>query len=74
MPLLALWLDVDPKRIAVAQERRPTSGTYVVPSTPHVARQYILDPRDVDPHIPPPPPGFAPVARNASWHVYGRCA
>jgi hypothetical protein len=73
VPLLALWLDTDPKRIAVAQEHRPTTGTYVVPSNPRVAHQYILDPRDVDPHIPPPPVGFRPVAANASWRVYGRC-
>jgi hypothetical protein len=74
VPLLALWLDANPERIAVAQEHRPTSGTYILPGGPHVARQYILDPRDVDPHIPPPPVGFEPVARNASWHVYARCA
>lgn len=74
VPLLALWLDVDPKRIAVAQEHRPTTGTYVVPASSRVARQYILDPRDVDPRIPPPPAGFEPTASNASWHAYARCA
>jgi hypothetical protein len=74
VPLLALWLDVDAKRIAVAQEHRPTTGTYVVPASPRVARQYILDPRDVDPRIPPPPAGFEPSASNASWHAYARCA
>ena len=74
VPLLALWLDVDPDRVAVAQEQRPTIGAYVVPSSPRVARQYILDPRDVDPRIPPPPAGFEPTASNASWHAYARCA
>jgi hypothetical protein len=73
VPLLALWLDVDPDRIAVAQEHRPRSGTYVVPSSARVARRYILDPRDVDPRIPPPPAGFAPVGANASWRVFARC-
>jgi hypothetical protein len=73
VPLLALWLDVDAKRIAVAQEHRPTTGTYVVPASPHVARQYILDPRDVNPRVPPPPAGFERTAANASWHVYARC-
>jgi hypothetical protein len=73
VPLLALWLHVDPNRVVVAQERRPTIGTYVVPSSPRVARQYILDPRDVDPRIPPPPAGFRPTAANASWRVYARC-
>jgi hypothetical protein len=73
VPLLALWLDIDPTRVAVAQEHRPSSGTYVVPASAHVARQYILDPRDVDPHIPRPPAGFDPAAQNASWHAYARC-
>jgi hypothetical protein len=73
VPLLALWLDLDPTRIAVAQEARPRAGTYVAPSTPSVARDYILDPRDSDKRIPPPPAGFAPVAANASWRVYARC-
>jgi hypothetical protein len=73
VPLLALWLDVDPDRIVVAQEHRPQSGTYVVPSSARVARRYILDPRDVDPRIPPPPAGFAPVGANASWRVFARC-
>jgi hypothetical protein len=73
VPLLALWLDVDPQRIAVAQERPPRSGTYVVPSNAHVAREFILDPRDVNPHIPPPPAAFRPADANASWHAYARC-
>jgi hypothetical protein len=73
VPLLALWLDVDPTQIAVAQEHRPRSGTYVVPSSQRVARQYILDPRDVDPRIPPPPPGFRPVGANASWRAFAQC-
>jgi hypothetical protein len=73
VPLLALWLDVDPERIAVAQERPPRSGSYVVPSSRRVARRYILDPRDVDPRIPPPPAGFLPVGANASWRAFARC-
>jgi len=73
VPLLALWLDVQPSRIAVAQERRPTTGAYVVPSSARIARQYILDPRDVDPRIPPPPASFRPVAANSSWKLFARC-
>jgi hypothetical protein len=73
VPLLALWLDVDPNRIAVAQEARPRTGVYVVPSSPHVAREYILDPRDVNPRIPPPPAGFRQVGANASWRLFARC-
>jgi hypothetical protein len=73
VPLLALWLDLDPKRIAVAQEQRQRTGTYVTPSTRRVARDYILDPRDLDKRIPPPPAGFRPVDANASWRVFARC-
>jgi hypothetical protein len=73
VPLLALWLDVDPDRVAVAQEQRPTIGTYVVPSSPRVARQYILDPRDVNPRIPAPPAGFGLVGANGSWRLFARC-
>jgi hypothetical protein len=73
VPLLALWLDRDPKSIAVAQESLPRSGTYVRPATAKVARDYILDPRDLDQRIPPPPPGFRPAGANASWRVFASC-
>ncbi len=73
VPLLALWLDIDPKRIAVAQEHAPRTGTYVRPTTRRVARDYILDPRDLDQRIPPPPPGFRAVTANASWRVFADC-
>jgi hypothetical protein len=73
VPLLALWLDADPKRIQVAQEHAPRTGTYVVPSSDRVAKDYILDPRDVDRRIPPPPAGFEPVTQNESWRAYARC-
>jgi hypothetical protein len=73
VPLLALWLDLDPQRIAVAQERLPPTGTYVRPTTQRVARDYILDPRDLNQRIPPPPAGFEPRAANASWRVFANC-
>jgi hypothetical protein len=73
VPLLALWLDVDPKRIAVAQEAPPRTGVYVVPSNPHVAREYIFDPRDVNPRIPAPPAVFRPLGANVSWRLFARC-
>jgi hypothetical protein len=73
VPLLALWLDEDPAMIATAQEHTPRSGTYVRPRTARIARDYILDPRDLNQRIPPPPPGFAPVTANASWRVFSRC-
>jgi hypothetical protein len=72
VPLLALWLDAPPTRIAVAQEHPPRAGSYVLPSSPRVAREYILDPRDVDQSIPAPPPGFRPLGANASWRLFAR--
>jgi hypothetical protein len=73
VPLLALWLDEDPNTIVAAQERLPTTGTYVRPRTAKVAKDYILDPRDLNQVIPPPPPSFRPVAANDSWRVWADC-
>jgi len=73
VPLLALWLDAEPQSIAAAQDGAPTSGTYVRPRTAKVAKDYILDPRDLNQRIPPPPPGFAQRAANGSWRVFASC-
>jgi hypothetical protein len=73
VPLLALQVDVRPRAIVSAQEQRPRRGTWVEPATGAVARDYILDPRDLDKRIAPPPPGFAPVGSDASWRVFARC-
>jgi len=69
VPLLALWLGAPPRAVVPAQDRVPARGAYVVPATPRVARDYILDPRDLDRTIPPPPPAFAPRAGNGSWRL-----
>ena len=74
VPLLALWLDLDPRRVVSAQERRTARGTYVRPATPTVAHDYILDPRDEDQSVAPPPPTFHLAGGNRSWLVYKRCA
>jgi hypothetical protein len=73
VPLLALWLDTAPSAIVVAQERRPDHGSYALPASPAVARDYILDPRDVDQGIPAAPVGFTRAASNASWRIFRRC-
>jgi hypothetical protein len=73
IPLLALYLEASPARIVSAQVGQIERGVYVDPATHAVERDYVLDPRD--PHVPVSvPAGFAPVARNASWVVYRRCA
>ncbi len=74
VPLLALWLDLDPRAVISAQERRTALGTYVRPATPTVADDYILDPRDEDQSVAPPPTSFHLAGGNRSWLVYKRCA
>lgn len=70
VPQLALWLDVDPSAIVVAQQDGvPGQGTYVRPATAAVAGQFILDRRDRTRAIPQPPPGFSPRGGNRSWTV-----
>ena len=73
VPLLALWLDRRPQDVVVAQGRRLSRGTYVTPASAAVAKDYILDPRDLDQAIPPAPADFRPVAANRSWRVAARC-
>ncbi|MEA2221002.1 MAG: hypothetical protein QOJ35_3628 [Solirubrobacteraceae bacterium] len=73
IPLLALWLEADPRAIRDAQSQRPARGTYLVPRTPKVARDYILDKRDRDRRVAQPPPGFRTVRANASWIATARC-
>jgi len=74
VPLLALWLDTPPGRVVSLQERTIARGTYARPATARVARDYILDPRDLRKAIPLPPAGFNLVAGNRSWRVFKRCA
>jgi hypothetical protein len=73
VPLLALWLDRAPQAVVVAQDTPLRSGTYVTPANAAVAKDYILDPRDLDQAIPPPPAAFRPVAANRSWRVAAHC-
>ena len=73
VPVLALQLDVAPRAIVSAQERRPARGTWVAPANGAVAHDYVLDPRDLDKRIAPPPPGFTAAGGDASWRVATRC-
>jgi len=73
VPLLALQLDTDPTAIVSAQEQRARRGTWVTPADAAVARDYVLDPRDLDKRIPRPPAGMRPAGGNASWRVFTRC-
>ncbi len=73
VPLLALWLDVEPGAVVSAQEGTPRRGTYVTPANAGVARDYILDPRDPVQVVHGVPPGFGLAGGDASWRVYARC-
>jgi hypothetical protein len=73
VPLLALWLDVEPRAVVSAESRAPSRGTYVTPADARVAHDYILDPRDPVQVVPEVPPGFRPAGGDASWRVYARC-
>ena len=70
IPLLALWLKLDPRAIVDAQSGLPPRGSYLVPATDQVARDYILDRRDRDRSIPPPLPGSELRDANAAWRWY----
>lgn len=69
IPLLALWLDRPPQALGTAQERAPARGAYLVTANAQVAKDYILDPRDLDRTVAPPPPGFRETARTPSWRL-----
>jgi len=74
IPLLALWLKLDPGEIVDAQTAGvPPRGTYLVPRKPQVARDYILDRRDRNRAVAPAPPGFRRARADASWIAAERC-
>jgi hypothetical protein len=74
IPLLALWLQLDPGAIVDAQSGGvPPRGTYLVPRTAKVASDYILDKRDRDRAVAPAPAGFRTVRRDASWTAAAGC-
>jgi hypothetical protein len=70
VPQLALWTDRRPADILSAQEL----GRYVkpafVPASPAIADQFVLDARDKDRRLPPPPPGHL-TGRGRYWLLFG---
>ena len=73
VPLVALWRDVTPGSVADAQEGLPASGSYVFPRTASIARDYILDPRDLDRRVPSAPAGWRQQPGNGSWRMAAQC-
>ncbi len=74
IPLLALWLDLPPTEVVSLQRGPIARGQYVEPASAGVARDYILDRRDLRRLVPPPPAGFRLAGGNRSWRVHERCA
>jgi hypothetical protein len=74
VPRLAFDLGVRPSHIVSSSEQRqPRRGYFLKPAGPFVIHNFILDPNDPSRHNTAVPPGFHPVARNASWLLYRRC-
>jgi hypothetical protein len=74
VPRLAFDLGVRPSHIVSSSEQRqPRRGYFLKPAGPFVIHNFILDPNDPSRLNTAVPPGFHPVARNASWLLYRRC-
>jgi hypothetical protein len=74
VPHLALWTGASASSFVVAQDEPvPPEGIYLRPSSPAVARDFILDRRDLDRMVPPPPPGMPRTDQSTFWTVWGTC-
>lgn len=72
VPQLALWTDRRPSAIVSAQESGAYTGSAFVPASPEIARQFILDARDEDRTLPPPPTG-RPSVTGRYWGLFDTC-
>ena len=66
LPLLGLWG-------ARGVLPPPARGYYLDPASGSVERNFMLDAHDASRVVASVPPGFALVARNASWRLFARC-
>ncbi|HEV2818924.1 MAG TPA: hypothetical protein VGW11_00305 [Solirubrobacteraceae bacterium] len=75
VPHLALWTGAPAGSFVVAQDEPvPREGIYLRPSSPAVARDFVLDRRDVDRSVAPPPPGMPRAGQSTFWTVWGTCS
>jgi membrane protein implicated in regulation of membrane protease activity len=72
VPQVALWTRQDAGRIGSAQTLGRYRGSAFAPASPAVAGQFVLDRRDADRTLPPPPAG-RPDAAGRYWRVWVRC-
>ena len=73
VPQLALWTGIRPAEIRSAQETGRWDGASIVPASPRVARQFVLDARDKDRSLPPIPPERSYDETLRYWGVRGAC-
>ena len=69
VPQLALWTGRRPAQVRSAQELHRYVPPAFVPASKAVAAQFVLDARDKDRTLPPPPPG-RPRAAGRYWRLY----
>ncbi len=72
VPLVALWRDVTPGSVAVAQDGFPARAATCTPG-PEIAHDYILDPSDLDKRVPPPPAGWGARPGSGDWRLAALC-
>jgi len=72
-PLIALTLNIKPSGVRSAQHEPSSNGYFLTPATPTVAKQYILDKRDLQQPTIQPPKQFELIAENSSWKLYRNC-
>jgi hypothetical protein len=77
IPRLAFGLEVKPTQIVSATEPGkggiPSRGYFLDPASQFVIEHFVLDPNDPTRLSRVVPPGFAPVAHNASWRLFRHC-
>jgi len=70
VPSIALVRDLDPAQVLAAPlPRDRIVPSAIWPANAHVARVFVLDPRDPSRRVPKPPRGDAPIAVNPSWRL-----
>jgi hypothetical protein len=73
IPQLALWAGMQPRDFRSAQELGRWGPVSIMPASPAVADQFVLDARDKDRSLPPNPPSGGGDITGRYWHTSGLC-
>lgn len=74
VPLVALWTDRPAGSVITTQDQGvPARGSYLVPASEAAAKAFILDARDRDRSIPPPPAPYEELDRTTKWVLTAHC-